>query len=240
MRIPLLAVICLVLAVAGCATRSISDSGYPGRHGNEPGNPLYAGELSEFDVLGIDAGQEISEEKILAAYVEDPSRTLLRKGDRILLIQSGAMMPDAEMLAPLESTFSITAFSGIPESGKSTNASYASALRLAAAKAGIPTIVVYWGLIESGIENLATKTVSWIPVLGSVLPDEAQSMRIRLKVAVVDVRSGRWEMWTPELLDDRAYSARINRAQSDQAQVLALKTAAYHRLADDLVTRFIR
>ena len=140
----------------------------------------------------------------------------------------------------MEKSFAVSVFSGVPENEKPSDSSYSKALRLAAARAGIGAIVVYWGVLESGIENLATKTVSWVPVIGRTLPDEAQTMRIRLKVGIVDVRTGQWEIFTPTALDDRAFSARINRAHSDQQQVGELKTAAYELAADGIVARYLR
>lgn len=240
MRCTHLLLLAALVALGGCATRSISDSGYPGRYGYGSASPLYQGELSEFDVLGVDAGKTVSNEEIAAAFADNPQRQQLKRGDRIMLIQSGAMIPDPEMIERMEKVFSVSVFSGVPEREKSENASYSTSLRLAAARAGIGTIFVYWGVLESGTENLGTKTVSWIPIIGATLPDEAQSMRIRLKVAAIDVRSGAWEIFTPKVFDDRAYSARINRAESDQEQVLALKAAAYENLAGDLVARFVR
>lgn len=41
------------------------------------------------------------------------------------------------------------------------------------------------------------KVVSWVPILGALVPDENQRMRIRLKVALIDVKSGKWEMFSP-------------------------------------------
>jgi hypothetical protein len=236
-------VLCVAIALlSGCTTRSISDSGYPqgGYYGSRSSNPLYQGELSEFDVIGVDAGATPSEEEVAAALSRSPDRISLRKGDSIMLIQSGAMIPDSEMIQHMEKAFSVSVFTGVPERSKESNASYSRSLRLAAAKAGIQTIVVYWGVLESGIENLGTKTVSWVPIVGSVVPDEAQTMRIRLKVGVVDVKTGHWEMYTPRSLDDRTYSARIVREQSDQTQVQALKEAAYSLAAEGLLARYVR
>jgi len=228
-----------LLLLSGCATRSISNSDYSSR-GYYGGNPLYAGELSEFDVLGVRAGAEVSDTEIAAALSNASERKTLAKGDRILLIQSGAMIPDQEMLAGLSPTFSVSGFSGIPEKDASSTDSYANSLRLAAAKGGIETIVVYWGVLETGNKNLATKTVSWIPVAGKIVPDESQYMRIRLKVAVVDVASGQWETFSPETFEDTALSGRINRHASDQGQVALLKAKAYERAASELVARFVR
>ena len=55
------------IVLSGCATqRSVSSSGYypGGNNGRGGDNPLYKGELSEFDVLGIDPGKEITEQDI--------------------------------------------------------------------------------------------------------------------------------------------------------------------------------
>lgn len=45
---------CLLLAAAGCQVRSISNSGYG------PSNPLYKGELSAYDILGVELENGIS------------------------------------------------------------------------------------------------------------------------------------------------------------------------------------
>ncbi len=109
------------------------------------------------------------------------------------------------------------------------------ALRLAAARSGAKTIIVYWGILDSARENLATKTISWVPVVGSVLPDEAQKMRIRVKGAVLDVATGNWMMITARSFDDMRISADINRAGSDQAQVAYLKEKAYADFVNSLI-----
>ncbi|MCL1860340.1 MAG: hypothetical protein FWG52_02230, partial [Proteobacteria bacterium] len=117
---------------------------------------------------------------------------------------------------------------------------YSRSLRLAAARSGCEKIVVYWGMLESARENLATSAVSWVPVVGWVLPDERQRMRIRLKMVLVDVRTGQWEMYSPEPLDDRSFSSMIGRRDTDQTLVATLKEKAYVSAADDLQKRFGR
>ncbi len=63
-------------------------------------------------------------------------------------------------------------------------------------------------------------------------------MRIRLKVAIVDARSGQWDMFSPEPFRDTAASARYTRESSDQDQVASLKTEAYEVAAEELVKRY--
>ena len=231
----------IVILLNGCTVRSISNSGYNsgGYYGRGVDNPIYKGELSEFDILGIDAGKEVSEQDIAAAVSGKKERLSLRKGDSILLIQSGALIPDQDMLESMEKYFSVNAFTGY-RSKQNENASYSKTLRLAAARAGIEKIIVYWGVLESGTQNVATKTVSWVPIVGWAVPDKSQEIRIRLKVAVIDVKSGHWEMFVPKVFEDTAYSAMLNRESSDQAQVALLKAKAYRAAVDATIARYVK
>src|SRR5436189_2038814 len=186
----------LVLAafalLAGCvSTRPISDSGYrePGSAG--PTSPAgssvpafaYRGELSEFDLLGVVPDQSTFEEDIQLAL--DKARPVrLKPHSTILLIQSGAMFPDGPMVAELSKHFTVVPFSGRPPARDSIgsldtrdSAALSRSLRLAAARAGAETILCYWGILESAQEKVATKTVSWVPLVTWFVPDERQHMR---------------------------------------------------------------
>ncbi|HTI87066.1 MAG TPA: aminopeptidase [Alphaproteobacteria bacterium] len=245
------ALVCVVALLGGCQTRSISDSGYRDDsgwgYGARSSNPYYRGELSEFDILGIGRDQAVSEDIIRAAYTEKKPLAV-KKGDAIMLIQSGALLPDEGMVNSFSKYYSVAVFSGIPDQPPVRTAagvtgpaqSYFQSLRLAAARGGYDKIVAYWGVVESAREGMATKAVSWVPILGAAVPDEHQRMRIRLKVAVIDVRTGQWEMFVPETFDDTATSASANRAMSDQAQVAALKEKVYAGAAESFVARYAR
>jgi hypothetical protein len=245
----LMALVGVVVLLFGCATRSISNSGYgagTGQHGTD--NPFYKGELTELDVLGIDLAKLVTEAEI-GRELDHHQGIALRKGDTLLLLQSGAPIPDDPMVRGLNQYFSVTPFSGVPVSMPVQIASavpgagapsYAAMLRLAAARSGATTILCYWGLLESGVENHVTKAISWVPIVGAAIPDQSQLMRIRLKVAVIDVRSGSWSTFSPEAYTDRALSASLNRAASDQEQVALLKEQAYKAAAEQLVARYAR
>lgn len=231
-------VVLIAIAVGGCATRSISDSGYRAESGyrsQASSNPFYKGELSEFEVLGINPEAKITQEEINKAF-ESKQRLTLPKGSSIMLIQSGALIPDEMMVKALEKYYNVSVFSGVPVSQGTNN--YAMSLRLAAAKGGYERIVAYWGLLETAQKGYGTKAVSWVPFVGGAIPDEGQEMRIRLKVAVVDVKTGQWDMFSPEPFQDTAISARHTRESSDQGQVALLKTNAYEAAAQDLVKRY--
>lgn len=231
----------IAFLVCGCRMRSISNSGYQG--GSYYGNPLYRGELNEFDILGVDRDQTVTEADISKA-LDTPAKVRLKKGNSVLLVQSGAMFPDEPMMTELGKFLNVVPFSGIPSrEGKSRDAvqarsdepSYAKSLRLMAARGGCETIVCYWGVLETAQKALASKPVSWVPVVGWSLPDESQQMRIRLKAAIIDVRTGNWSMFCPEPAGDTTTSGRLTRETADQRQVDTLKRTAYEACAKDLI-----
>ncbi|HEY4372807.1 MAG TPA: hypothetical protein VGN52_12845 [Burkholderiales bacterium] len=186
---------------------------------------MYKSELSEFDVLGVNPNIPVSDAEIRRALAER-KRLDLPRGSALMLIQPGALIPDEERVKDLEKYYAVGVFSGVPGgNGAAAGAGYAPALRLAAARAGRTHLMVCWGLLESGQENLATRAISWFPIVGGAVPDQAQ--RIRMEVALIDVASGRWETFTPPPFEDRDTSSRYGREASDQAQVAQLKQKAY-------------
>lgn len=249
----LLIIACAFLA--GCETRSISDSAYRVDGHASPFAPridgsdsafTYRGELSEFDVLGITRGQGTSDHDIQQA-LDNAKAVRLAANTSILLIQSGAMFPDTNMVAQLSRYFRVNPFSGVPPVSRhdvygTTDSrdpeGFSQSLRLAAARGGNDVILCYWGILETAKESLATKDVSWVPLVGWMVPDEKQHMRIRLKVAVIDVRSGNWSVLSPEAFDDSRISASITRGANDQRQVELLKAKAYEACIKDLVQQY--
>ena len=241
--------------IAGCtkSARSISHSGYvkPGAYCNySPGDGAsdaafeYRGELSEADVLGISRGEITSDAEIRRAR-EAAKPVTLRPGSSILLIQSGALFPDGPMVTALSRHFTVVPFSGVPRA-RTTSAgtyqtesfdpeSYSKSLRLTAARGGTDFVACYWGMLESESEKLPTKTVSWVPIVHWVLPDEKQHMRIRLKVALIDVRSGNWSIFSPKPFTDARLSRGPKRGAVDQKQVESLKQSAYEAAVTELV-----
>lgn len=247
---------CIVLTACMSDQRSISNSGYvePGRTTYPPRGPVsssddvfrYRGELSEFDVLGISRGEITSEQEINYA-LDHAKHVHLRPDSSILLIQSGAVFPDSPMVSELQKHFRVSTFSGIPPTratmqgydSESLDAeSYSKSLRLAAARGGNDIIVCYWGILESESENLATKTVSWVPIANWIVPDQKQHLRIRLKIALVDVRSGDWTVFSPRAFDSARLTTSPRRGANDQKQVERLKSLAYDEGAKELVRMY--
>jgi hypothetical protein len=231
------------IVLSGCATQRSNSNAeyYPGGNNGRGGdNALYKGELSEFDVLGIDQGKEITEQDITEAASGKKASLDLRKGEHLLLIQSGAMIPEQEMTERMDKYFSVSVFTGVPEQVEKADANYAKELRFAAAKAGIDKILVYWGMLETETKDLATKNVSWVPIVGWAIPDQTQVIRIRLKVALVDVKSGQWEIFVPKVFEDTEYSASLNREYPDQQKVAQLKSKVYQSAVESIIERFVK
>ncbi len=246
--------ICACAALAGCtkSVRSISNSGYqpdrafcgyrPADNGSDPAF-TYRGELSESDVLGITRKQTSSEADIIQT-LDGARRVKLSPDSSILLIQSGAIFPDATMVAELSKHFRVVPFSGLPSCASPASTwhtreiepqSYAKSLRLVAAQGGNDIILCYWGILESDKENLPTKTISWVPGVNWLVPDETQYKRIRLKMALIDVRSGNWTVFSPPAFQDSSVNRSPRRAAADQKLVESLKQKAYVTGVKDLV-----
>jgi hypothetical protein len=243
---------CFVLAIAGCkTTRSISNSGYQETHSARPVERAsdaafqYRGELSEFELLGITHDNYATEDQIKEA-LDAAKRVQLTPSSSILLIQSGATIPDGSMTTSLAKHFDVVPFSGIPgglgrvndEDGGHDRESFSKSLRLAAARGRNDIILCYWGTLESADENLTTHAVSWVPVVGWMLPDKREHVRILLKIALIDVRSGNWTLFSPEPFKDTRLSSASNRESADQKLIERLKSEAYAASADELVRRF--
>ena len=218
-----------VALLSACSGRSISDPYGRSR------NPDYVGELTELDVIGIDPAVAVTEAEIGAAAAEGGSAGL-RDGDRVLLVQSGAATPDAGMVAALSEHYRVSPFSGLPQPKAGENTS--RVLRLAAARGGNRAILCYWGTIEVGKEDMGSKTVSWLPIVGQIIPDETQLMRVGLRVILLDVPSGRWAGVSVTGEQDRASSAGFSRESSDVSQVDRMKARAYEQLARAIRARF--
>lgn len=229
-KLIILALGCLILSA--CGTRSISNSGF---EDNARGNPFYFGELNENDVLGIEA-ETIPTDKEISKQLASAKRPHIPLGGTIMVVQSGAMIPDTDMLEALDIYYDVAVYSGTPDS--SPHKSYARSLRLAAARAGCDMIMVYWGLLETAQTSYSSKAISWVPIIGSAIPDESQQMRIRLKVALIDTKTGHWDSFVPTPFADNASSSRHSRKSVDQRQVDILKAKAYRTAVNELVKNY--
>lgn len=230
----------LLTLLSACQTESISGSYRP-----ELGR-----ELTEYDVLGIELGEDISDEQI-GTVLDNAGRLEMPRQGRVLLVQSGAVMPDGELLDAMGKLFQPVPMSGYAArsssqmntnttTGQQSPRDLSKTLRLAAAQAGAQTVIVVWGVLESIDEMHGSTAVSWVPIVGSFIPDETKHMRIRLKAVVMDVRTGAWEMVVPETFMSKTKSSSLKRQEAKDKMILELKQEAYAKLAEMINLRFVR
>ena len=92
--------------------------------------------------------------------------------------------------------------------------------------------------LASTIRTLDVCSTSWVPIARWFVPDQKQHLRIRLKIALVDVRSGDWTVFTPRAFDDSRLSTRPRRGIADQKLVERLKDRAYEASARELMKSY--
>ena len=223
-----------LLGINACASRSISETGY-----SQTKQSRYTDtsdlELDELAVLGIGGDSPINDQRITGA-LKNIKSIKLAQGSSVLLVQSGAALPDSQMITSLSQYWNVNIFNGQKQIFKKENLN--KVLRYAAASGGNHYLLVYWGVVETADQNLGTKGLSWIPIVGWVIPDEYTNMRIRIKFAVIDVTSGRWSMFQPKPVEDKFITTMLNKRGKDQAMVIDLKKIVYDNAAKELHKRF--
>jgi hypothetical protein len=210
-------VLLLALLTCGCAVRSLSDTARPWGDGNA----TYRGELNDLDVVGHGPGE-----------AGPGGAVQLRGGQRVLVVQSGAVFPDEAMSTGLGEFLQVGTMSGVP----SRDSGNPHGLRQAAARGGYDAVLCYWGVLESRERATAGMAVAWVPVYGWFVDSSRLEMRIRLRIVVLDVASGRWRCLLPAPIDDARAASLVTSNRKDAEQVLVLKEAAY-RAAVDAVRR---
>ncbi|HYE30503.1 MAG TPA: hypothetical protein VEH27_03680 [Methylomirabilota bacterium] len=196
-------------------------------------------ELNEYELLGLraDASFETEVEKALAAAKD----LRIKPGSTVMLIKSGRSLPDQKMVQALEGNYQVVTFTGIPtEAGFKAEAEtpFSKGIRLAAARAGAETIICYWEKLETTTQELPTSIVSWVPVLDLTLPHESQSLRLTAKLAVIDVRSGNWALFTTQPHERKGLRTASGKEHNDQTHIEALRGTAYNAAAAEIQRRY--
>ncbi len=217
MRTACLCVLCALLACGCQTTRSIS-------HYQYGYNPSYQGELSEVEFV-----KDVS----TSAPIDADAPVRIAKGERVIVMQSGQIRPDASFLSCFDGRCDLVAMSGVP----SRHAVGGPSLREAAKAGGIDKIVAYWGSIETSIQPKDTKAVSWVPIAGWYIPDESQKMRVSVSAIVSDVPSGRWSAVAAVSDETEVSHSMMTARTKDSQQVEKLKSQAYQRLVQKLTSQ---
>lgn len=231
------------LAVAGvfftgCTTnvayRSADFSGDKAYKKNSPVGP----QLKENEVLGLRATEKLSDEEI--QRVLDETRALrVKSGSTILLVQSGVDHPDKAMVEELSNHFTVVPHTGIPSEIRSDGDDISKALRLAAAQSKAEAILVYWGKLELKRDDLPTSIVSWVPVIDFTVPDEYQKVRMHLKLALIDVRTGNWATFRTEPIESESLTTRYAREHEPKWPLESVKRRLYETSVRKLVGGYV-
>jgi hypothetical protein len=186
-------------------------------------------EHADTDVLGASAMAPTDED--IRTTLDRAARVELKKGEAVLVVQSGEPVPDARMVAELNKHYRAIPFSGIRSDwihGNSTSEpDYAKSLRFAAAQAGAEKILCYWGSLEVAHKDLSTKTVTWLPVVDIIVPDQKENVRVFLKIALVDVRTGAWTVFRTEPQEAEMVSTGWAREHVQSPEVRRLQQKSY-------------
>jgi hypothetical protein len=237
MKKVVIAVLSGAFLLMGCHT----EKGY--RSADFSGQKLYtkgyssATELKENDVLGLKNTSEVSDDDI-SRILDETSTIKVREGSTLLLVQSGARSPDQSMIDELSKRFVVVPHTGIPSEIRNGRDDTSKALRLAAAHSKAETILVYWGELEMKRDEMPTSLVSWVPVVDFMVPDEFERLRMHLKLALIDVRSGNWSTFRTEPIETEALTTRHAREHQKRYPLQNSKNRLYQNAVRKLVDNY--
>lgn len=211
-------------------SRSISNSGFS--DADKAGllvDPLFRPELTEADIFGRGTRPTIGSGETLGRVIPKPKR-----GDRVVLVQSGVQTPDELMLTEAAHYFSAATFSGVPPPDGS---GLAVGLRQHAAQGDYRFVIFYWGVIDFAPPPVEMHTVRLEPIPAPGMPDQKQQMSILLTALVLDVTTGEWIRIAPDPYFVTRYSSGWSVKASDEELVRSLKAEGYRSLLDALVQK---
>jgi hypothetical protein len=222
----------LAAALAACGSAPPAKS-QAGAVAEKSAQAAVESSLTETDVLGFDGAQSVSEEEIAKA-AGPRGKIQIKRGAPVMLIQAGAPAPEESMLREAANHFAVTPFSGLAQrrndAGESANLS--RMLRLTAAKGGSDFLIVYWHVLEGG--GGKTGAPNWRPISADI-PFEAEQVRIRLRLLIVDVKSGHWATASPETFEDKAARGGWFRKPTSAQRIAALKERAYKHALQEVL-----
>ena len=226
-----------VFLFVGCHT----EKGY--RSADFSGQKLYtkgyssATELKENEVLGLKNTRAVTDDDI-NRILDETSTIKVREGSTILLVQSGAPSPDQSMIDELSKRFVVIPHTGLPAQVRNGGDDVSKALRLAAAHSKAETIIVYWGELEMKRDEMPTSLVSWVPVVDFMVPDEFERLRMHLKLALIDVRTGHWSTFRTEPIETEALTTRHAREHQKRYPLQKSKNRLYQNAVRKLVDSY--
>lgn len=239
MKIKLIALATAALFLAACESNvNYRSANFSGDKVYKKGAPI-APQLKENEILGLKHSSRVTNEDI-NRILDEASSLKIKDGSTVLLVQSGAPHPDKEMIDELSKRFIVIPHTGVPtEIRASPDDDTGKALRLAAAHSKAETLLVYWGNLEIKRDDLPTSLVSWVPVVDFTIPDEYQRIRMHLKVALVDVRTGNWATFRTEPIESDALTTRFAREHEQKWPLQNTKQRLYKNSVQKLLDAYV-
>jgi hypothetical protein len=211
------------LALTSCVTTSLSD----------PNGSGHAQDLSVYELTSEQPGRAISEADIARGSSRQGS--LPPRGARVLLVQSGAHQPDAQLVAAYSPYCQPVVWNGQNTNTESEKTAAGAAagrrLRLAAAQQGCSHVIVVFGEIQSDSRDLPTSILSWVPIAGEILPSEHSGTRLLAQAVVMETRSPRYTMITAQPQQREGITTSHGSSGINGRRAEKLKALAYPDLA---------
>jgi hypothetical protein len=211
----------LALSLTSCVTTSLSN----------PSGSGHDRDLSVYDLTGVSANPTEAEIRRAAAA----SGALPMRGAKFLLVQSGAVQPDQELMDAYQAYGHAVPWTGLAEERSSDDAAtsprgaLARKLRLAAAQQQCSHVIVVFGEIQKDGE--AIPVINWVPIASDVLPNRYSGMRFYAQAAVLETRSSRFRMVSAQPKETRGVEINLGGIGSATNRSLRLKGKAYPELA---------
>lgn len=240
----LLVISCLSLLLINCSADRTSK------------NPTYiiskteSKQLTDKDIFDDEFDKEITDYDIEYAAKQAKNGFFVPLNSSIILVQSGATVPDAFMQAEFSKYYHVSVYNGVPQTkhlpsnrknkdfSNNFNNSYMKKLRFIAAKGGQDTIIVYWGTIEKGVLDKKTNVINWTPYDGNKLSNETKLLRYLLKFTLVDVVTGNWSTYFPANIEVDYIIPKKSSDESTESQIDQLIRKTYSNSALLLMERY--
>jgi hypothetical protein len=205
---------------SSCVTTSLSDpTGSDSRQ-----------DLDSYEVTGMSASP--TEAEIRRASLGG----LPSAGSRILLVQSGALQPDAELIAAYQPYCQVVPWTGrrsqheeYSSEAKTPPGAIGKKLRLIAAQQSCSHVILVQGQIAKDGEDLPV--VSWVPVANELLPTRYSGMRLQAQAIILETLSGRSRIVSAPAEETRGLEMGFGIVGNATDRSLKLKGRTYPRLA---------
>jgi hypothetical protein len=201
-------------SLSSCVTTSLSD-------------PTGSSHRSDLDVNDF-TGSSLNPTEADIRKASGRVGSLAVSGSRFLLVQSGALVPDAELVKVFQRYGTPVPWTG-RQDAEATNSSASRRIRYTASQQGCSHAIVVFGEIQKDGRSLPV--VSWLPVASDLLPNRYSGMRLHTQAAILEARTPGLLLVSAEPQETRGLEMEWTGLGSELGRSLELKAKAYPELA---------